>query len=128
MKLSGLLRPVKDHLGLRTPGLYRIPCECSRVYVRQTGFSVDIRLKNHQRQIKLEYLDNSILAEHSIDHGYHIQFHNSSILTMETRYIYHIDKETIEIELHPYNINREGGICLSKSCKPLMSSVKRFGT
>jgi hypothetical protein len=29
MKLSSLLRPVKDHLGLRTPGVYRIPRECA---------------------------------------------------------------------------------------------------
>jgi hypothetical protein len=31
MKLSSLLRPVKDHLGLRTPGVYRINCVCGRV-------------------------------------------------------------------------------------------------
>jgi hypothetical protein len=49
VKLSSLLRPVKDHLGLRTPGVYRIPCECGRVYTGQTDRSVDIRLKEHQR-------------------------------------------------------------------------------
>jgi hypothetical protein len=27
MKLSSLLRPVKDHAGIRTPGVYRISCE-----------------------------------------------------------------------------------------------------
>jgi hypothetical protein len=26
-----LLRPVKDKLGLRTAGIYRIPCECGKV-------------------------------------------------------------------------------------------------
>jgi hypothetical protein len=46
MKLSSLFCPVKDHLGLRTPGVYRIPCECDRVYIGQTGRSVDIRLKS----------------------------------------------------------------------------------
>jgi hypothetical protein len=35
MKLSSLLRPVKDHLKLRIPGVYRIPCECGRVYSGQ---------------------------------------------------------------------------------------------
>jgi hypothetical protein len=44
MKLSSLLRPVKNYLGLRTPGVYRISCECGRFYNGQTGRSVDIRL------------------------------------------------------------------------------------
>jgi hypothetical protein len=47
MKLSSLCR-VKDHLGLRTPGVHRIPCECGRVCVGQMGCSVDTRLKEHQ--------------------------------------------------------------------------------
>jgi hypothetical protein len=41
--LSSLLRPVQDHLGLRTPGVYRIPCEAGRVYTGQAGRSVGIR-------------------------------------------------------------------------------------
>jgi hypothetical protein len=35
-----------------------------------------------------------------------------------------IAREAIEIELHSYNINREGGFCLSKSWKPLIGSLK----
>jgi hypothetical protein len=31
-----LLRPVKDKLGLGTTGIYRIPCECGKVYMGQT--------------------------------------------------------------------------------------------
>jgi hypothetical protein len=50
MKLSSFLRPVKNHLGLRT-GVYTIRYECGRVYIGQTGRSVDIRLKEHQRHI-----------------------------------------------------------------------------
>jgi hypothetical protein len=106
MKLSSPLRPVKDHLGLRTPGVYRIPCECGRVYIGQTGRSVDIRLKGHQRHIRLEHPDKSAVAEHSIDHGHCIQSHNSSILATKTRYMGRIVRETIVIQLHSYSINR----------------------
>jgi hypothetical protein len=125
IKLSSILRPVKDHLGLRTPGVYRIPCECGRVYIGQTGRSVDIKLKEHQRHIRVEHPDKSAVAEHSIDQGHRIQFHNSSILSTKMRYMNL--REAIEIELHPYNINREGGFCPSKSWKPLIGSLKLSG-
>jgi hypothetical protein len=114
MELSSLPRPVKDHLGLRTPGVYRIPCECGRVYIGQMGRSMDIRLKEHKRHIRLEHPDKSAVAEHSIDQRHRIQFHNSSILTSKTRYMDCSVREATEIELHPYNINRKGGFCLSK--------------
>jgi hypothetical protein len=28
-----LLTPLKDNLGLKTPGIYFIPCKCSKVYM-----------------------------------------------------------------------------------------------
>jgi hypothetical protein len=34
-KISSYLPPVKDELGLKTPGIYRIPCECGKVYIGQ---------------------------------------------------------------------------------------------
>jgi hypothetical protein len=127
MKLSSLLRPVKDHLGLRTPGVYRLPCECGRVYIGQTGRSVDIRLKENQRHIRLQHPDKSAIADHNIDQGHRIQFHNSSTLATKTRYMDRIVREAIEVELHPFNINREGGFCLSKSWMPLIGSLKLSG-
>jgi hypothetical protein len=36
-----------------------------------------------------------------------------------------IVREAIEIELHPNSMNREVGICLSKSWKRLICSLKR---
>jgi hypothetical protein len=31
-KIASYLPPVKDVIGLKTPGIYRIPCECGTVY------------------------------------------------------------------------------------------------
>jgi hypothetical protein len=90
-------------------------------------FSVDIRLKEHQRYIRLEQPEKSAVADHRIYYGYRIQFYNSFIVTTKTRYIHRISREAIEIELYPYNINREGGFCLSKSWKPIIGSLKSFG-
>jgi hypothetical protein len=77
--------------------------------------------------IHLEHPDKSAVAEHSIDQGHRIQFHNSSILTMKTRYMDCIIREAIDIEIHPYNINRKGGFSLSESRKPLIDSLKLLG-
>jgi hypothetical protein len=87
MKLSSLR--------LRTPGIYRIPCECGTVYIGQTGRSVDIRLKEHQRLIRLEHPDKSAVAEHTIEQGYRFQFLNDSILATKTRYMDLIFREVI---------------------------------
>jgi hypothetical protein len=123
-KLSGFLWPVKDDLGLRTPGVYSIPCECGQVYIGQTGHSVDTRLKEHPRHIRLEHLDKSAVAEHSINLGHHVQLQNTTILSTKPRYMDRIIREAIEVELHPNNMNREDGFCLSKSWKPLIYSLR----
>jgi hypothetical protein len=41
------------------------------------------------------------------------------------RYMDRIVREAIEIELHPNNMNREMGFCLSSSWKPLVCSLKK---
>jgi hypothetical protein len=46
---------------------------------------------------------------------------------MKIRYMDRIVREAIEIEVHPYNINRGGGFCLSKSWKPLIGPSKLLG-
>jgi hypothetical protein len=81
MTFSSLLRPVENNLGIRTPGVYRIPYEWSRFYIGQTGRSVNVWLKEHQRQICLERPEKSAVAEYSIGQGHRIQFHNTSTLT-----------------------------------------------
>jgi hypothetical protein len=42
MKIFSYLPLVKDALGLRTPGIYSIPCECGRVYIGKSGRSIQI--------------------------------------------------------------------------------------
>jgi hypothetical protein len=58
-KIFSHVPPVKDALGLRTPGIYSIPCECGRVYIGQSGRSLQLRLKEHNRHIKLAQPDKS---------------------------------------------------------------------
>jgi hypothetical protein len=107
-KIGNFLRPVKDDLGLKTPGVYSIPCKCGQDYMGQTGRYIDTRIiQAHPHK--------SAVAEHSISRGHRIQLQNTNILSTQSRYMDRIIKEATEIELHPNNMNREDGLVLSRS-------------
>jgi hypothetical protein len=72
--------------------------------------------------------EKSALAESSVGQGYRVQFHTASILATKTIYMDRNVREVIGIELHPYNMKKEGVHCLSKSWKNLICSLKHFGT
>jgi hypothetical protein len=63
-----------DQRQLRIYVVYRIPCECNKVCIGQTGRSVETRLKEH-KCIRLEHLDRSDIGEHCIYSGTHTLFH-----------------------------------------------------
>jgi hypothetical protein len=67
--------PVKDAIGLKTPGIYRIPCNCGTVYIGQSGRPIHLRLKEHDRHIRLAQPEKSAVAEHSfyLDHIIRLQ-------------------------------------------------------
>jgi hypothetical protein len=47
------LPTVEAALGLRTLDIYSIPCEYGRVYIGQSGRSIQLRIKEHNRHIRL---------------------------------------------------------------------------
>jgi hypothetical protein len=108
-----LLRPVKDKLGLKAAGIYRILCECGKVYVGQTGQTIEARPKEHRRHVHLNQPEKSAVAEHSITTSHRINFDGTTKLGMATKYTDCLVKEAIEIWLHPGNFNRDDGFNLS---------------
>jgi hypothetical protein len=94
-KLSSFLHRVKDHLALKMPNVYSIPCVCRKVYIRQTEWSIETRVKEYHLHISLEHPEKSAIAEHSINLGHHIQLRNNSILA-KSRYMEQIIGELIQ--------------------------------
>ena len=79
--------PTKDAPGLRTPGIYRIPCECGKVYIGQSGRSVQLRIKEHGRHIRLAQPDKSAVAEHSFNEDHTIRVQETKLLAVKTDYM-----------------------------------------
>jgi hypothetical protein len=85
-KIASYLQQVKDAIGLKTPGIYKIPCECGKVYIGQSGQSIHLRIKEHDRHIRLAQPDKSAVAEHSLnqDHIIRLQDINFSPQKQDT--------------------------------------------
>ena len=50
--------------------VYKIPHECSKVYIGETGRAMQERIKEHNRDIQLAHMQNSAVSEHANEMGH----------------------------------------------------------
>jgi len=71
---------------------------------------VNLRIKEHQRDVKLKHVTQSALSEHNIEIGHQILFEKTTTIANITSYFPKKYRKTIEIQKEQSNnLNRDNG-------------------
>ena len=116
---SHLVRP-KDALEptKQSGVVYKIPCECGKVYIGETGRSMRERIKEHDRDIRLARTQTSAVSEHANETGHAPLWDKVKFIDRDPHWYTRRVKEAIHIRLHPNNINRDSGIEIPEAWIP----------
>ncbi|XP_068693072.1 uncharacterized protein [Montipora foliosa] len=103
---SHLVRPKDAVEPTKQDGVvYRIPCECGKVYICETGRPMHDRIKEHERDIRLARTQT--VSEHANNTGYNPLWNEVKFIDSDPHWYTRRVKEAIHIRLHPNNINRD---------------------
>lgn len=116
-----MLDSAKDSTDLKNhKGVYSILCSCGKLYIGETGRAVSIRLKEHINDIAKNRSENLALAEHAYSSSHYICMQHAKLIHKEDHYLKGRVKEAIKIEKSSNNMNKDDGLKLSSSWKPLL--------
>ena len=90
--------------------VYRIPCECGKVYIAETGRSMQEKIKEHDRDIRIAHTQTSAVSEHAHESGHDPLWNEVKFTDRDPHWYTRWVKEAIHIRLHPNNIDRDSGI------------------
>ena len=92
------------------PGVYVIPCECQGGYTGETKKRVSSRRKEHEKDVFLENIKDSALAEHSSTCNRKMQWSKARTIAVETDYFRRHVRESLEIRKNKTGPDDENGI------------------
>ena len=108
---SRLVRPKDPADPSKQDGVvYKISCECGKVYIGETGRPMQERIKEHDRDIRLVRTQNSAVSEHANETGHKPLWNKFKFIDRDNHWYTWKVKEAIHIRLHPNNINKDNGI------------------
>jgi len=126
---SHLVRPKDTVNPAKQDGVvYRIPCECGKVYIGETGRSMQERIKEHDRDIRLTCTQTSAISEHTHKTGHYPIWNEVKFIDRDPHWYTHRVKEAIHIRLHPNNVNRDSGIEIPEAWMPKIKKHNNRGT
>ena len=93
------------------PGVvYRIPCgTCPKVYIGQTGRTLEHRLKEHKRALTSGNVSQSAVAEHAMDESHTIKWEEAEVVNHHPHYRQRCALEAWHIRTERHKMNRDEG-------------------
>ena len=99
---SQLVRPKDAVDPAKQDGVvYRISCECGKVYIGETGRPIQDRIKQHDRDIRLARTETFAVLERAHNTGHEPLWNDVKFIDRDPYYYTHRVKEPIHIRLHP---------------------------
>ena len=90
--------------------VYQIPwSKCEKVYIGQTGRTLDHRLKEHRRALISGNVQQSAVAEHVLNEMQNIDWEKAEVVDYHPHYRQRCSLEAWHIRTEPYTMNSDGG-------------------
>ena len=104
----------QTHLQQRAGAIARIPCgTCSKVYIGQTGRTLEHRLKEHKRALTSGNTAQSAVAEHAVEQNHVINWKEAKVMACHHHYRQRCALEGWHIREKARTMNHDDGPLLS---------------
>ena len=105
--------------------VYWVPsCNCEKVYIGQTGRTLDNHLKEHRRALISGNVQQSAVAEHTSNEMHDIDWEKTEVVHCHPHYHQRCAAEAWHIRTEPHTMNRDGG-SLPTVYNPLIQHPRR---
>ncbi|KAG8231297.1 hypothetical protein J437_LFUL006953 [Ladona fulva] len=94
----------------------------------KTNRTIEARINEHKRCLRLNHPEKSAVAEHSLSHDHTILFKETKKSCHSNSFWDKLTNEAIKIELEKNNFNRDVGYIISQSWKPVFQLMENKRT
>lgn len=99
---SMLTKTKPDNENQRTKNcIYKVPCECGKSYIGETGRPLQVRIKEHKKLVRLGETDKSRIAQHAWEEEHRIEWEHTTILDREDNHTKRKLKEAAHMAITP---------------------------
>ena len=106
--------------------VYRVNCNtCNQTYIRETGRTLKVRLKEHHRAVNVSDTNNGI-AVHANEHDHPVDWSSAKILHKETNFIKRKVVEALHISETKHTMNLDQGLRLNPTWQTLTIAFVSF--